>query len=213
MAPIILSLEGNIGAGKSTLLAALREAHPEWHFVDEPVEEWLQPDVTGRTLLQNFYEDKRRWAYTFQNAALLGRSKGLRDTVMYNADSSVIITERSIDADKNIFATMLTEDGDLTPLEWTLYKKLYAQVEESTPAITAYIHLDTPVTICYDRITQRARPGETIEVNYLDRLDSYHFAWLHGRDATAPVLRYNTYSQPKEQSTVKDVEAFIEQLL
>lgn len=214
MPPIILSLEGNIGAGKSTLIEVLKIAHPEWHFVDEPVEEWLTPDSTGRNLLQNFYEDKRRWAYTFQNAALLSRSKALRTCVRNHAfsDSQVFVTERSIGADKNIFATMLTDDGDMTPLEWTLYMRWYAQVAAETPAISGYIHLDTPVTICHERIEQRARPGEVIEVEYLDRLDSHHFGWLHAPWFNMPVLRYDTYSQLKDQSSVKDVEAFVARL-
>jgi deoxyguanosine kinase len=214
MPPIILSLEGNIGAGKSTLIAALKAAHPEWHFVDEPVEEWLEPDSTGRSLLKNFYEDRRRWAYTFQNAALLSRSKALRNCVSAHAfsQSQVFVTERSIEADKNIFAAMLTAEGEMSPLEWTLYMKWYAQVSITTPTITGYIHLDTPVTICHERIEKRGRPGEIIEVEYLDRLDSYHFGWLHAPAFVTPVLRYDTYSQPKDQSSIKDVEAFVERL-
>jgi deoxyadenosine/deoxycytidine kinase len=212
MSPIILSLEGNIGAGKSTLIEALKTAHPEWHFVDEPVEEWLQPDSTGRNLLQNFYEDKRRWAYTFQNAALLSRSKALQACVHADSDSQVFITERSIEADKNIFASMLTADGDMTPLEFSLYMKWYTQVAAMTPVVSGYIHLDTPVTICHERIEKRARPGETIEVEYLDRLDSYHFGWLHVPEFQTPVMRYDTYSQLKDQSSIKDVEAFVERL-
>lgn len=212
MGPIILSLEGNIGAGKSTLIAALKEAHPEWHFVDEPVKEWLQPDSTGQNLLKNFYEDKRRWAYTFQNAALLSRSKALRNCISNHAFSAsqVFITERSIEADKNVFAAMLAADGDMSPLELTLYMKWYAQTQAVTPPITGHIHLDTPVTICHERIGIRARPGEKIEIDYLDRLDSYHFGWLH--TSNTPVLRYDTYSQPKDQSSVKDVEEFVERI-
>lgn len=207
--PIIISLEGNIGAGKSTLMKELQRAHPEWHFVDEPVDEWLKPDSTGSTLLQKFYEDRSRWAYTFQNAALLSRSKSLCDAVA-KSDAKVFVTERSIEADKNIFAKMLTDDGSMTPLEWSLYMKWYEQLE--TPAISGYVHLDTPVTICYTRIENRARPGETIEMDYLDRLDSYHFAWLRNHAFKTPVMQYDNYSPLKDCSCVKDVEAFVERL-
>ena len=208
MAPIIISLEGNIGAGKSTLLMNLSKAHPEWCFVYEPVDEWMQPDFTGRTLLQNFYEDKRRWAYTLQNAALMSRSKALIDAIE-GSECKVFVTERSIDADKNTFAKMLVADGNMTPLESSLYEKTFEQVVKVTPKVSGFIHLDTPVTICQDRIHKRGRAGEAIEVEYLDALDSYHFAWLHSAKNRTPVLRYDTYSMLKDQTTLKDVEAFV----
>jgi deoxyadenosine/deoxycytidine kinase len=213
--PVIISLEGNIGVGKSTFLEAIKESFPDVEIVLEPVGEWMRlKNAEGKSLLELFYEDKRRWAYTFQNAALLSRSKALRTCVRNHAfsDSQVFVTERSIEADKNVFAAMLTADGDMTPLEWTLYMRWYAQVAAETPAITGYIHLDTPVTICHERIEQRARPGEVIEVEYLDRLDSHHFGWLHAAGFQTPVLRYDTYSQLKDQSSVKDVEAFVARL-
>jgi hypothetical protein len=39
-APLLISIEGNVGAGKSTLLQLLRDRHPEWVFIDEPVDFW-----------------------------------------------------------------------------------------------------------------------------------------------------------------------------
>ncbi len=68
MPPIVISLDGNIGAGKSTLLAACRAAGLEGvDWVEEPVAEWLTlKNAEGKSLLALFYEDKRRWAYSFQ---------------------------------------------------------------------------------------------------------------------------------------------------
>jgi deoxyadenosine/deoxycytidine kinase len=203
----IISLEGNIGAGKSTLFNQLKAAHPEWTFVDEPVDEWMRlVDSDGKSLLQNFYDDRRRWAYTFQITALLSRSKALAA-----ARGDIIVTERSLGADKNVFAKMLHADGDIGKLEWTLYNNWFDQISKTCPAIDAYIHLDTPVTICDERIRRRARDGESVPVDYLDRLDSYHFAWLLNPAATTPVMRYNNYTL-KEQTSLKDVEEFVERL-
>jgi len=211
--PIIISLEGNIGAGKSTLLEQLKMSHPEWTFVDEPVDEWMSmKDNSGVSLLQRYYDDQRRWAYTFQNTALLSRAASLARIVNEAPGPAVFIVERSTDADKNVFAKMLAADGSMTRLEYDLYDKWHAFVSTTTPQVSAYIHLDTPVTVCHQRILQRARAGETIEVDYLDRLDSYHFAWLRSPSFEKPVLRFDTYSSPKEQSTVKDVEEFVASL-
>jgi deoxyadenosine/deoxycytidine kinase len=211
--PIIISLEGNIGAGKSTLLEQLKVAHPEWTFVDEPVDEWMSmKDESGKSLLERYYDDTRRWAYTFQNTALLSRATSLAAACNKSTPSNVFIVERSTDADKNVFAKMLAADGLMTRLEFDLYTKWHSFACSTTPQITAYIHLDTPVTVCHQRIQKRARAGEAIEVEYLDKLDSYHFAWLRSSQFKKPVLRYDTYSLPKEQSTVKHVEEFIASL-
>lgn len=64
--PILLSIEGNIGAGKSTLLRALRESHPEWTFIDEPLDTWTALKNETGNLIECFYGDQDRWAYTFQ---------------------------------------------------------------------------------------------------------------------------------------------------
>jgi len=67
----ILIIEGNIGAGKSTLLRLLSE-----HFaidpVCEPLERW-QNVGNGDNLLDRFYKDINRWAYTFQTYAFVTR--------------------------------------------------------------------------------------------------------------------------------------------
>ena len=207
---LIISLEGNIGAGKSTLFNQLKAAHPEWIFVDEPVDEWMRLDSDGKSLLENFYEDRKRWAYTFQITALLSRSKALSAACASNPDA-IIVTERSLGADKNVFAKMLRADGDIGALEWTLYNKWFDQISKTVPPISAFVHLDTPVTICDERIALRAREGESAPVDYLDRLDSYHFAWLLDYNMKTPVLRYDNYSL-KDQSSLKDVEEFVERL-
>jgi hypothetical protein len=76
--PILISIEGNIGAGKSYLLSSMRKEHPEYCFIDEPVEFWESlKNEENESLLEVFYADQRRWSYTFQNCALLSRFKNI----------------------------------------------------------------------------------------------------------------------------------------
>ena len=76
--PIIISVDGNIGSGKSTLIKILRNRMKDYIFVDEPVKEWTQvTDDNNKNLLAHFYENKERWAYTFQNYAFITRSRNL----------------------------------------------------------------------------------------------------------------------------------------
>ena len=115
--PIIISLDGNIGAGKSTLLEEIRKSCPDYECVVEPVGEWLTlKNGDGKSLLELFYEDKTRWAYSFQNCAILTRIKALREAIR-DAKKRIIITERSVLTDRYVFAEMLRDSGDLNLLE------------------------------------------------------------------------------------------------
>lgn len=100
---IVISLDGNIGAGKSTLLEAVALALPEVEVVVEPVAEWeTLKTADGKSLLQHFYEDKKRWSYTFQNCAILTRLTAIQKAIR-NTKKRVIITERSLLTDRFVF--------------------------------------------------------------------------------------------------------------
>ena len=91
--PLIISIDGNIGAGKSTLCAKLAEKLPQLKVIQEPVGTWEKfVDDEGVNLLSHFYKDTTRWAYTFQNCAILTRlmntydaMKEFEETVMTNS--------------------------------------------------------------------------------------------------------------------------------
>jgi deoxyadenosine/deoxycytidine kinase len=156
MSPIIISLDGNIGAGKSTLLAEIRNRLHDVHIVDEPVGQWTAlKNAEGKSLLELFYEDKKRWSYTFQNCAILTRLKNIQDAVE-KLDSSmkgpqVIITERSVMTDKYVFAEMLRDSGDIDPLEWDLYDSWFNIFGKKHP-VKAIIYVSTSSSTSKDRI-------------------------------------------------------------
>ena len=121
--PCVISLDGNIGAGKSTLLEKIGTAFPHIKVVPEPVDTWTRlKNKEGRNLLELFYEDKRRWAYTFQNAAILSRLKTLKDALSEAGPGQIIVTERSVLTDRFVFAQMLRTKGRLTRLNGTCMK-------------------------------------------------------------------------------------------
>lgn len=213
--PILLSIEGNIGSGKSTLLRQLRARHPDWHFIDEPVDSWMSMrDEHGKSLLELFYGDKNRWGYTFQNTALLTRILNTRAAVKAweaagRPGKPIFITERCVGTDHHVFAETLYKDGELSLFEFDLYKKWYHAFADDVLQPAAYIHVDTPVTICDERIHKRCREGEArIPLEYLDRLDSAHFAWLRAEGFQPPVLRVDNVSA--EPTTVEEIESWVE---
>ena len=66
----LLILEGNIGAGKSTFLKILGEEF-DLEIVPEPTDKWQK--IGDDNLLNLFYKDTSRWAYTFQSYAFISR--------------------------------------------------------------------------------------------------------------------------------------------
>jgi deoxyadenosine/deoxycytidine kinase len=215
MSHIIISLDGNIGAGKSTLLAEIRNKLHDVHIVDEPVGQWTAlKNAEGKNLLELFYEDKKRWAYTFQNCAILTRLKNIQDAVE-NLDSTmkgpqVIITERSVLTDKHVFAEMLHDAGDIDPLEWELYESWFNIFGKKYP-VRGIVYVSTSANTSKDRIKIRNRQGEDrIGLDYLDALDSQHKKWVE--NTNIPVLTLSTEVGVPVEKNIEEIKSFIEKL-
>ena len=208
--PIIISIDGNIGSGKSTLMKILKEKFSYYTFVDEPVDKWLEAkDDNQKNLLTNFYEDRNRWSYTFQNYAFITRTKGLIDAVekikpksisdylnsvwqrIYYGRKLVIFTERSILTDRNVFAEMLHDGKDINSMEWTMYIDWY-KLFEKTLNINHVVYLKTDPNTSLDRVNKRARDEEkTVALDYLESVHKKHEKWL-ANNSCALVLDGNS---------------------
>jgi deoxyadenosine/deoxycytidine kinase len=185
--PLVISIEGNIGTGKSTLLANLK-SHLQTHypdmaakilFLEEPVDVWGKfCDETGTNILEKFYKDQRRYAFTFQVMAYISRLSLLKNAIRDNPDCEIIIIERSLCADKNIFMDMLHDDGIVENIEYNIYNEWYSQFI-SEYRMDAVIYLDSTPTVCQKRIGRRGRDGEdAIPLDYLKKCRDYHTKWL-----------------------------------
>ena len=208
-APVVISLDGNIGAGKSTLLAAIQERLDHVTVVPEPVDTWtsLIDDSTGKSLLELFYEDKRRWAYTFQNCAILTRLKTMKDALAAAKPGDILVTERSVLTDRHVFAEMLRNSGDITSLEWTLYMKWFDTFAADLP-IRGIIHVTTSPSTSAERIVRRGRHGEEhIPIDYLQALDAQHDRWLAATEL--PVLRISTEPGVKVDDLVATIDEWV----
>ena len=206
--PIIISLDGNIGSGKTTLLGEIRDK-VNVHVVDEPVAQWTAlKNAEGTNLLELFYQDKKRWAYTFQNCAILTRLKNIKDAV--EAGHKIIITERSILTDKYVFAEMLRDAGDMDPLEWELYESWFDIFGKEYP-VSGIIYVSTNANISKERIQIRNRIGEeNINIEYLEALDIQHKKWIE--NTNIPVLTLSTEGVTVEKN-IEEIKLFIERLL
>ena len=204
---MIISLDGNIGAGKSTLLAEIRKQLPVY-VVDEPVGQWTAlKNAEGTNLLELFYKDKKRWAYTFQNCAILTRLKNIQDAVENNPSEKVFITERSILTDKYVFAEMLHNSGDMDSLEWELYESWFQIFSKKYP-VNGIIYISTSSVTSKERIQIRNRGGEeNINMEYLEALDIQHKHWIATTDI--PVLTISTEIGVSMEENIEKIRSFI----
>ena len=113
-------VEGNIGAGKSTFLRLVQERLPV-QIVYEPHTKWQKVD-DKENLLDKFYQDTTRWAYTFQSYAFVTRVVEQQRKARENKHG-VQVLERSVYSDRYCFAKNCFEMGTLSKLEWTLYRE------------------------------------------------------------------------------------------
>ena len=182
--PIIITIEGNIGSGKSTLVKNLEDAFSESdsvHFLQEPIDEWNTiKDENGKTMIEKYYENQEKYAFSFQMMAYISRLTRLRNALKTNP--KVIVTERSIFTDKNVFASMLYKDKKIEDVEYTIYIKWFEEFLKDIPPIST-IYIRTTPEIAKQRVDIRARKGETIPLEYLKLCHEYHEQWLNNNNS------------------------------
>lgn len=187
--PLVISIEGNIGSGKSRFLSylySLASANEtnigtlfgkSVMFVPEPISEWSSIcDETGTPMLSLFYKDQKRNAFSFQMMAYISRLVALSNAIESGVD--VVITERCLYTDKNVFAKMLYEDNMIREVDYQIYNRWFeAFAKKVQPDHILYLSV-TPET-CLQRTQQRSRKGEEgIPLAYLRRCGQFHNNWL-----------------------------------
>ena len=174
-----LIVEGNIGAGKSTFLKIMAQ-YLDINPVFEPHEKWQQiGSAKGENLLDKFYKDTQRWAYTFQTYAFVSRVVE-QEANMKKYPNKANVMERSVYSDRYCFAKNCFEMGLITDLEWELYKQWFAWlVENYTVKPNGFIYLQLDPEISYSRLLKRSRKEEVgVSLDYLKKLHQKHEEWL-----------------------------------
>lgn len=172
----MILLEGNIGAGKSTVGNTLKESGL-FEFIEEPVEAWQTGFAAN--LLDMFYRDMKRWAFTFQITAFITRAKTWQE-VLALTDHSRVVLERSIFTDRFVFATNSYRIGGMTDVEWEVYCGLWEfLVSNYCVEPDCILYYRTPAEVCLERMKVRGRHEETgVTVEYLKQLEALHDEWL-----------------------------------
>lgn len=205
--PLIISFDGNIGSGKSTtcyeyekylkkmltdnvsdsvnevrqILPNITSFEEEVCVLDEPVALWNEVcDKDGVNILTNLYKNIRANAFKFQMMAYISRLSLLRKAVK-NPKIKLIITERSVETDRNVFAKMLYDTGDISHDEFQIYTLWFDEFLHDVP-LGGIVYIHASPNVCMERISKRARSGETIQIDYIQRCHQYHEDWIRARN-------------------------------
>jgi len=211
-------LEGNIGAGKSTFLKIIAKHLPSIKIIPEPTDKWQK--IGSGNLLELFYKDTARWAYTFQSYAFISRVQDILDHQAQASDDEIQFFERSVYCDRFCFAKNCFESGLMNALEWQIYKEWFSWLVESyAPKPDGFIYLRTSPQVCMNRSMKRNRSEESaIPLTYLEALHKKHEDWLIVQTNTPDYLKHvpilalecdeefetNTSQQEKHVSAIAD---------
>lgn len=179
---MIISIEGNIGSGKSTLLKILSKMMiGNYAFIQEPVQEWLKiTDANGENILSKFYSDQQKYGFAFQIMAFTTKLQSIKDAI--DDENKIILTERSVYTDKEVFAKLLHENEKIDDIMYKIYTNMFDTFIEDKINTKKIIYVRTNPKICCDRINKRKRDEEkTIPIDYLEKCGEYHDVWLKNK--------------------------------
>lgn len=191
---VYITISGNIGTGKTTVLNRLEKLldHNSFDFITEPVEKWRSvTDETGKNALDYFYTEPKKYAFNFQILAFITRLNQIQSVAHNNKH---IISERSLEEDRHVFARKMNVGGLISNIEYRTYCEWYG-----TQAIKPHLifYLETPPAVCLERLKQRDRKEEkVVGIEYLKSIDQFYMEW----SLTTPIklIRLNGLKSPEQ---------------
>ena len=182
MNPIIFTVEGNIGSGKSTFLKTLsskiNSGDKRLHILQEPVDEWFKiKNEEEKSLFELFYNDPKRYSYLFQTYIFYTRFNKFLNI----PSNEIVICERCVLTDYNVFLKSLYESNDISLLEYKVFTSWFNLILDiSKFKLHGIIYIQAKPEVCNDRIKKRNRNGEDgITLQYLELLHKKHELWLN----------------------------------
>jgi|694.fasta_scaffold84419_4 deoxyadenosine/deoxycytidine kinase len=155
----IIVIDGNIGSGKTTVIRSLKDIHP---CIEEAVDEWAP-------YLEQFYKDMNKNSLLFQMKVLQHHMK--------NRENTFKIVERSPVSCIHIFGQNLLDNNQLSNLDMKLMIDMNKDFGWYPKNI---IYINTPPSVCYERIHERSRENEIIPLSYLESISKlYDNLYIH----------------------------------
>ena len=162
-----IAIAGNIGSGKSSLLDFLTGTYDVSPFYEPNDDNPYLPD---------FYQDMKRWAFQSQ---LFFLSNKFRIHQQADRTAGVVIQDRTIFEDAEIFATALRQMRKIDQRDWQTYWDFYQTILGAIQAPDLMIYLRCPMRTLRRRIRLRGRKMEQdIPRSYLKRLERLYEDWI-----------------------------------
>lgn len=162
-----IAIAGNIGTGKSSLVAFLSRTYGIKPFYEPNDENPYLPD---------FYDDMKRWAFHSQ---LYFLSNKFRMHQQLERFDEVVVLDRTIYEDAQIFATALHDMRHFTGRDWDTYWNFYQVILDAIRPPDLMIYLRCSMRTLRKRIRLRGRTMEQdIPLAYLKRLEGLYQQWL-----------------------------------
>jgi deoxyadenosine/deoxycytidine kinase len=206
---MLIGVAGMVGTGKTTLSRALAtrfglQLALESVDADNP---WLESFYAGP-------EEMRAYAMHLQLHFLATRFASMRR--MRGLGGSWVL-DRTWYEDAEIFARGLYEQALMSPDEWQLYRRLYAELLHSPaarpPRLLIYLH--GPLDVVTERIATRGRPMEKdAPADYWAALHGRYERWIAGfRHCPVLSLDVREYDLVGDPNAVEEIAGRVQQQL
>ncbi|WP_413524476.1 deoxynucleoside kinase [Carnobacterium divergens] len=180
----VIVLAGMIGAGKSTYTKLISEALESDAFYES---------VDDNRILEKFYEDPKRWAFSLQIYFLNTRFRSIKQALQQQHN----VLDRSIYEDA-LFTKINHQQGNMSDAEMDTYLDLLDNMMEELDSLPKkapdlLIYLRGSLDTVLSRIKKRGRSFEQIDGNeglldYYTLLHSHYDDWFDQYDKSATLV-------------------------
>ena len=166
-----IAIAGNIGVGKSTLVEFLSRTYG--------ISPYYEPSEDN-PYLPDFYEDMKRWSFHSQ---LYFLSNKFRIHQELDRMPGLVLLDRTIFEDAEIFATALHDMRCIDDRDWAIYCAFYKSILDAIKPPDLMIYLRCSMRTLRKRIKLRGREmEEDISLAYLKRLERLYENWISSYD-------------------------------
>ena len=166
-----IAIAGNIGVGKSTLVEFLSRTYG--------ISPYYEPSEDN-PYLPDFYEDMKRWSFHSQ---LYFLSNKFHIHQELDRMAGVVVLDRTIFEDAEIFATALHDMRCIDDRDWATYCAFYKSILDAIKPPDLMIYLRCSMRTLRKRIKLRGREmEEDIPLAYLKRLEKLYENWIGSYD-------------------------------
>ncbi|CAN6463850.1 unnamed protein product [Victoria cruziana] len=180
---ITFCVEGNISVGKTTFLQRIANETLELRdlveVVPEPISKWQDIGPDHFNILDAFYAEPQRYAYTFQNYVFVTRVMQERESA--GGIKPLRLMERSVFSDRMVFVRAVHEANWMNEMEISIYDSWFDPVVSCLPGLIpdGFIYLRASPDTCHKRMLLRKRAEEGgVSLDYLRDLHEKHESWL-----------------------------------